>query len=620
MKRFTSALLALLLLMFLAVDGQAQIHQPVGETEFLGAHRFLTAKSTKCPVCHNGELVPPVTEPEPITPPNRPPTVTLSCAPCEVVRGGKATLTATASDPDGHSLHYSWGATAGVFKGDKAVVGWTAPPRIGPVTIRVKVSDRNGGAASDRATVEVLAVLPERSPYELADRGTATFTTGGQADSMRVGYGRIRADGATPSGIALFQFRDSEGVLITEASVPAAAPVRQGRIFAEVGDSVNTAVAFANPNGRPAYISYYLTDQAGVRTDQGTFTLEAGQHLPALLTWAPFEVAAALGTFTFRASEPVAMIALRSEKNQAGEWLVTTLPVTPLRQPAGLFSIASTDPVVFPHVAVGRGWSTQVILVNPTPQHISGTLDFLGPDGGPLRVTLDDGRMAASFPYSIAAHSAWRVAATGGRTASGSARATPAGVPPVAAPFGLLVYSFTAGGKTVSLVGSPALPPSTAFRVPIAGKSGSIRTGLAVVNTSDAASRVSLEITRPDGSLLLPLASLALPPGGQTARLLDQIFNLPEDFSSGVLRVSASNGEVSVAALRYRGNRRGAWPTANLWPRDERAPVTSQDRYFAHLADSGGWTTELTLFSGAWGETGTGTLSWFWFPAEFNHS
>ena len=572
---------------------------------------------------------PPPLPPAPPSRPNRPPTVTLSCAPCEVERGGEAILTATASDPDGDPLTYSWSASDGVITGsdDTAVVRWTAPDRVGTVTIRVRVSDGRGRWETARANIEVLVVLPERTPFDVADRGTATFTTAGQADSPRVGYGLIRADGgmATPSGIALFQFRDSEGVLITEASVPAAAPVRRGRIFAEVGDSVNTAVAFANPASRPVDITFYLTDTAGTRIGEGSFTLEAYHHLAGLLNAPPFEAAGVVGTFTFQASAPVAVIALRGAANQAGEWLGTTLPVTPLlRASPSPLPNASIDPVVFPHFADGQGWGTQVILVNPTRWPIAGTLEFLGPDAAPLSVTLDDGRMGASFPYSIAAHSAWRVvtASAAARTASGSLRATPAsGLTPVAAPSGLLLYSFTDGGKTVSLAGVPALPSSTAFRIPIAaagqpGQPGSIHTGLALANTGDAASTVSLEITRPDGSLLLPPASLALPPGGQTSSLLDQVFNLPQDFSSGLLRVSASNGEVSVAALRFRVNQRGELKTSNIWPQDETAPATSQDRYFAHLADSGGWTTELTLFSGSLGETGSGTLSLFWFPIE----
>ena len=203
----------------------------------------------------------------PLPPPNRPPTVTLSCEPCEVERGGEAMLTATASDPEGDPLAYSWSASDGVIAGpdDTAAVLWTAPDQAGTVTISVRVSDGKGGAAEAQVTVDVLVVVPERMPFDIPDQGTTTSATGGETDSPRTGYGRIRSDGglATPSGIALLQFRDSEGMLITEAYLPAAAPVLQGRIFAEVGNSVNTAVAFANPNGRPVDISFYLTDTDG---------------------------------------------------------------------------------------------------------------------------------------------------------------------------------------------------------------------------------------------------------------------------------------------------------------------------------------------------------------------
>ena len=324
-----------------------------------------------------------------------------------------------------------------------------------------------------------------------------------------------------------------------------------------------------------------------------------------------------LGAFTFTASARLAVVALRGMTNQAGEWLMTALPVTPTLPPPSPFSPTPTAPVPFPHFAEGLGWSTQVILVNPTAQPIAGTVEFLGPDAAPVVVTLTDDRSGSSFDYEIPAESARRFTTsnTADPLSSGWVRATPSRS---AAPSGLLVFAFSSAGKTVSEAGVPALGTSSAFRVPVhalgePNRPGSIQTGLAIANPADEESTVTLEITRPDGSLVGSGATLTLPPLGRAAQMLDQVVDVPDDFTSGLLRVSAT-GEVAVMALRIRINERGELKVTTTAPSNETAPATSDDRFFAHLADSEGWTTELILFSGTVGEASSGTLGLFWFP------
>ena len=171
-----------------------------------------------------------------------------------------------------------------------------------------------------------------------------------------------------------------------------------------MGGPVRTAVAFANPNGRPVDIDFYVTDAGGNRIAEGTFRLEAYRHMAGFLSEEPYNVESVVGTFTFRASARVAVMAFWELINAPGECLVATLPVTPVLFLPSPFSGTSTAPVVFPHFAAGDGWSTDVILVNPTREPIAGTLEFLGPDASPVAVTLPDGRMETSFNYAIAAN------------------------------------------------------------------------------------------------------------------------------------------------------------------------------------------------------------------------
>ena len=448
--------------------------------------------------------------------------------------------------------------------------------------------------------------------FSIPDRGGRSTTSSGSADTLRVGYGRIRADAgsSTPSGIAIFGLRQ-DGVLISEAGVPASEPVLEGRIFAEVNGPVNTGLAIANPNDVPATIGFYFTDTSGTRFAGGSFELGANQQIAKFLDQAPFNGGpSVLGTFTFTSSLPVAVVALRAFTNEAAEFLMTTLPVAPL-------SSTSSDTVYFPQFADGNGWATQVILVNPTVRTITGTVEFLGQGSAttaasPAVRTLEDGRTGSSFEYSIPPNGSYRIITSNppGGVSAGSVRAIPDDGH--RAPSGLVIFSFTSAGKTLLEAGVPAGP---AFRVYVESSGtpeqiGSIRTGLAITNAAAAVNTVTLEVTNLDGTLAAPPEMRSLPPSGQVARFIDELFDsLPPDFS-GVLRVT-STADVAIVGLRLRINERGELKVTTTSPSNEMDPSTSEDRFFAHIVDSAGWSTQFILFSGTAGQTSSGTLSYF---------
>ena len=89
--------------------------------------------------------------------PNRAPTATVSCDPCEVEVEDEVLLRANASDPDGDPLSYSWSAPVGRFIGStsETTARWRAPDQAVPVQITVEVTDGRGASASGFTTVRV---------------------------------------------------------------------------------------------------------------------------------------------------------------------------------------------------------------------------------------------------------------------------------------------------------------------------------------------------------------------------------------------------------------------------------------------------------------------------------
>ena len=112
--------------------------------------------------------LPPPPPPPPPPPANRPPTVTVSCDPCELGFGEDSELRADAADPDGDPLDYRWSSPAGELleAQNQPTQRWRAPAQDGPVPVTVTVSDGRGGSASDTATIRVNAPPPREFVFE----------------------------------------------------------------------------------------------------------------------------------------------------------------------------------------------------------------------------------------------------------------------------------------------------------------------------------------------------------------------------------------------------------------------------------------------------------------------
>ena len=466
---------------------------------------------------------------------------------------------------------------------------------------------------AQEASVYSQLALPAGNPFAVVERGGISLASQGGADTIVTGYGRIQpASGSTaPSGLALFGFRQN-GVLVTEAGVPPSPLVMGGRIYAEVSGPVNTGLAIANPNNLAATIDFFFTDVNGTDFGSGNFILGANEQTAQFLDQDPFNSGTSvLGTFTFTSSVPTSVVALRGFTNELSEFLITTLPVADLQA-------TSTETVFFPRFADGGGWTTQLVLLNPTDTTIGGTVEFFEPDGDPSSLMVED-QIGSSFPYSIPARTSQRLRTSG---AGATTQASAVRISPSAgdvAPSGLAVFSFKTNGITVAESGVPAFPTGSAFRMYAEasgtfGDVGSIQTGVAIANPGSTTTTVTFDLTQLDGTTIGLTGTATVPGQGQVALFLNQI----QGFESlvlpfqGVLRVSTgSQSGVSVAGLRGRYNERGDFLITTTPPVDEAGASTTAEFLFPHFADSGGYTTQFILFSGLPGQTSSGTLRFF---------
>jgi hypothetical protein len=267
---------------------------------------------------------------------------------------------------------------------------------------------------------------------------------------------------------------------------------------------------------------------------------------------------------------------------------------------------------VFPHFAAGGGWTTHIVLVNPTDTTLSGGIQFFDPAG---LITTAANPFNNNLTYSIPPRASFKLdtSVASSPVMTGSIRIIPARN--TAAPSGLAIFSFQSRGVTVSEAGVPAQPAGSAFRVYAEsfgdfdrGESGSTRTGLAIANTAPQATTVIVEVKNLDGNTGL-IGTIAIPANGQASLFLNQIPGIETLLTPfrGMLQLTAFT-PITIVGLRARYNERKDLLITTTPPSNENLPPPLSGIFFPHFADAGGYSTQFILFSGQPGQTPSGTL------------
>jgi CotH protein len=437
-----------------------------------------------------------------------------------------------------------------------------------------------------------LATLSRERFFAISDQGGFSIPMADPTLPLQAGYGVVLGDApvSNPQGLAIFSYRQN-GVVVSEATVPASTAIQRGILYAEVSGPVRTGIAISNPGDQAATVSFSFTDTDGKVSGQGSTVISAHSQLTRFLDQAPFNSGSFVrGTFTFESTSPVFAIALRGLTNERSQFIISTLPIINLSAP-------STGSVI-PHFAEGGGWTTQTILVNPTSQTIRGTAEF-NPNGGTVTTS----------SYTIPPRSSFRItnASTSDVIRSGWVRILPGSDP---APSAFVVFSFRRNGVTVSEASVEATQPAMGLRT-WAVLTDSLQSGLAIANPSSSPLTVRVDVFDVSGTSTGKSGTLTIPGNGQVATFLNQIPGL-EGMASpfeGILRMStASSSGIAVAGLRGRSNELGDFLIATVPSADESTPPSRTDLVFPYFVQGGGYTTQFILFSSSAGSAPTGVV------------
>ncbi len=159
------------------------------------------------------------------------------------------------------------------------------------------------------------------------------------------------------------------------------------------------------------------------------------------------------------------------------------------------------------------------------------------------------------------------------------------------------VPGHTPSAGVVSAAAVAAAPPLRRALLPAEVSSRS-RTGLALTNPGASPAGIRLQLRHADGAVLEKPAAVALQlaPGEQRARFLDDWFaGLPGDFL-GLLEVQSS-AEIGCLTLRGGWDERGEFTMTTMPLLDPEAAADQEPLILPHLADGGGYWTELWLIN-----------------------
>jgi plastocyanin len=265
---------------------------------------------------------------------------------------------------------------------------------------------------------------------------------------------------------------------------------------------------------------------------------------------------------------------------------LTTVLVSPLAAQTGFNGLAIDGNLIFPQIAVGGGYTTDVFLMNPgNLTDASGVLYFFDSQGLPLMLQHNEATVT-QVPVNIPRGSIQKITLTVSPdvlTVGWAIFVTQPGTPnPLPEVFGSVLYTNTSGTTLLAQIGVPGTRYSSGefkrISIPIQVVND-LSTGIAVVNAGSSLLNITFELKDAGGNILsrdtsLPISPLG--PGEHIARYVGELFpDVPlNDFLGSLDLVTDGEGMVALALI-LNGPVVSTIPVINVPPSPQTVTVNS---------------------------------------------
>ena len=405
----------------------------------------------------------------------------------------------------------------------------------------------------------------------IAANGSRTIETAGTDPTVSVGYASVDAG----YGISVFRSRDAAGIK-SEAAVPAASAGTSFLLFAEKTSNAATGLAMVNISSSAATVTVRLSNG-----QESTIQLAAGQQQSRFLNELfPTLAPPFSGTASITSNIPIALTAIRGTTNELSEFIMAAVPISSGAAPGN-------QTTVFPQVADGAGYSTELILINPAATRITGQLQFS------FNVSTDQGS-GTRFAYDIPAAGMWRLQTSNAASQVSVGYATLTPDTGSSRPIASAIFTLRTAGVLRFQAGVPAQTAVTRALM-FGSRSSSKRTVMAIANPAGQDVTVRLTAYNANGAAVVSGKTLIVSANGHRAAFIDEVVpELPEGFEGTVLLEAA--GPIHVVTLRSLVTSSNSFIMTTMPLVDLNSPPSGKV-YFPQIADGGNFTTEVLLLS-----------------------